>query len=151
MLFETTTDPGLRRVYAAIDYAALQAQVEIADMALNAYQDIWGCGAGEKPTYLRTWERRFAAQHEVERFFGGFLRYQTDWRFSDDGQEYRCEVMELPLDGLFIALRCAGGYQDGNAEVLGYFDTLTAATAFAEGYADDAGATRPLQGALCHG
>ena len=66
VLFETTIDPGLRRVYAAIDYAANQAMVEIAERALDAYPRIWGRRACEKPLYLRAYERQNEARHCID-------------------------------------------------------------------------------------
>lgn len=150
-VFETTIGPALRRIYASIDYAANQALVEISHLALNAYSNIWGRSAFEKPAYLRGWERQSVAQHKFERFFDGFLRYQTDFQCVDAGQEYRREVMELPLDTLFIAQWCADGHRDGNAEVLALFDTLPAAIAFVDRYAQGDIAPRLLQGALSNG
>ena len=139
VLFETTNDPSLRWVYAVIDHAAYQALAEIAELSMRAYSEIWARGACEKPAFLRSWKHHAEVQQQIERFFGGFLRYRADWRYADDGFEYRYEVLELPVDSLLIALRCEGGNRDGQATVPLYFSALRAAT----DWVDDAAFKRP--------
>ena len=75
LLFETTTDPALRRVYAMIDYAANHAAVEICDIALDAYNETWGRIACEKPACLRSYERQSVAQHQLAKLLDGILRH----------------------------------------------------------------------------
>ena len=149
-LFETTLDPAVRRVYAMIDYAANHAAVEICDIALDAYNDIWGRIACEKPACLRSYERQSVAQHQLAKLLDGILRHKTPWRLTDFGQKYRGEVLELPLDGQFIALRSDGKYDDGGVEVLAYFDTLTAATEFVDRYPACTAPSVNIQEAICY-
>lgn len=151
LLFETTKDPSLRRVYATIDYWAHEAQIETLDMAMGAYVAIWGHSADEKSAFLQSWDRRWQAHQTLERFTAGFFRYKTPWRYTDDGAKYCCEVMELPLDGLFIALRCDGGDHDGNADVLAYFHSLAKAIAFVDRFPGPHIAACQLQQSLSHG
>ena len=78
VLFETTNDPSLRWVYAVIDHAADQALAEITELSMRAYSEIWARGACEKPAFLRSWKHHAEVQQQIERFFGGFLRYRAD-------------------------------------------------------------------------
>ena len=150
MLFETTIDPGLRRVYAAIDYAANQAMVEIAELALDAYPRIWGRRACEKPLYLRAYERQNEVRHCIDLLMSGVLRHRTPWRFTDSSQAYRFEIMELPLDGLFIARRVEGDDHDGRATVLEFFDTLRRAIDFVAQCPDLGASARELDHVLAN-
>lgn len=150
LLYETTIDPALRRVYALIDYAANEATVEICDIALDAYNDIWGRSACEKPACLRSYELQSVAMHQIDMLRDGILRNKTPWRLTDFGQKYRGEVVELPLDGQFMALRRDGRYDDGGVEVLAYFDTLTAAAAFVDRYPACTAPSVNIQEAICY-
>lgn len=147
LLFETTTDPALRRVYATIDYAANHAMVEICDIALNAYHDIWGRSACEKPACLRTYERQTIALNEIDAMNSGILRYHTSWRYSDYGQDFRYEIVEWPLDGQFTVQIL----ESGDYVFVRDFDTLTDAIAYVEGNVDDAVVLTHTQRSVSHG
>ena len=147
LLFETATDPALRRVYATIDYAANHAMVEICDIALNAYDDIWGRSACEKRACLRTYESQTIALNEIDAMHSGILRYQTPWRCSDYGQDFRYEISEWPLDGQFTVQIL----ESGEYVFVRDFDTLTDAIAYVEGNVDDAVVLTHTQRSVSHG